>query len=157
MSLSVADRLRLERMIEQGIDLNALEARRVAENLQDFRENAVRVNGMVLERIDEGEAVIGDLIQDLEAMPFLEAELLQADNLERAIEPLEEMQDGLYDKLEAGEKELRILEQHNRVLKATAEKLKLSLQAAKGRYSFERPLYNAGSMTSMSIAKPINQ
>ncbi len=155
--LPVADRLRLEGMIEQGVDLGQLEALRVDQNLQGFQENAQRVNGMVLERLDEAEGVIEDLDGDLEAMPFLDAEQLECDALMRAILPLEEMQDELYQKLEDGEKELQILQENNRILIATVQKLNQSLQKAKGRYSFESPFYNAGSMLCMGSAKPINK
>jgi chromosome segregation ATPase len=155
--LPVADRLRFERMIEQGIDLGLLEAQRVDQNLQGFQQNAVRVDGMVLERLDEARAVIADLDGDLEAMPFLDAEQLECDALMRALVPLEEAQEGLCDKLDQGERELHILQKNTELLRATAQKLNQSLHAAKGRYSFESPFYNAGSMVCMSAAKPINK
>jgi hypothetical protein len=155
--LPVVDRLRLERMIEQGVDLDALEVGRVAQNLQEFQVNAQRVDALVLERLNEAKDQIGEFDQDLEAMPFLEGERLQCDALMRAQGRLEEVQDGLYEKLEAGEREFQILELHTQVLRKTVQALNKSLEAAKGRYTFERPLYNAGAMVSMSIAKPINK
>lgn len=155
--LPVADRLRLERLIERGVDLGQLEAQRVNHNLQGFQENAQRVDGMVLERLDEARAVIENLDGDLEAMPFLDAEQLECDALKRALVSLEEAQDGLYAKLDQGERELHILQKNTEILRATTQSLNHSLHAARGRYSFESPFYNAGSMVCMSAAKPINK
>jgi hypothetical protein len=151
--IPVATRLELERLIEQGVDLEALTAGRAAHNLQGFAEEADRVHLMVAERLEEARGVMEELNRELEAMPFLEAEQLQLDNLERVALPLEEVQVGLHEKLETGGRELHALQEQNRVLRATAEQLNAALKKGKGRYPFQSPLYNAGSMLSMGTAK----
>jgi hypothetical protein len=155
--LSIEERLHLEKLLEQGVDLESSESKRVTWNLEGFREEANRVHSMVEERLEEAEELVRELHQELKAMPFLEAEQLQLDNLEKAAAPLEEIQVGLHGKLETGERELHVLQQQNHVLRATAQQLNATLSKGKGRYPFESPFYNAGSMVSMGTAKPLKK